>query len=60
MKRMCYIVEMNSALDGLFEQLDDYGFDYECEGLVPDYVEIWVDCYPSEIRDLENIFAPYV
>jgi len=60
MKRMCYIVKMNSALDGLFEQLDDYGFDYECEGLVPDYVEICVDCYSSEIRDLENIFAPYV
>ena len=27
MKRMCYIVEMNSALEGLFELLDDYGFD---------------------------------
>ena len=60
MKRMCYVVEMNSALEGLFELLDDYGFDYDCEGLVPDYVEIFVYCYPHEIRELENIFAPYV
>ena len=28
MERKCYIVEMNSALEGLFEQLNDYGFDY--------------------------------
>ena len=60
MKRNCYIVEMNSALEGLFEKLNDYGFDYECEGLVPNYVEICVDCYPSEIQELESIFAPYV
>jgi len=60
MKRMCYIVKMNSALEGLFERLNDYGFDYDCEDLVSDYVEIFVYCHPHEIRELENIFAPYV
>lgn len=62
MKRMCYIVEMNSALEGLFELLDDYGFDYECDEHwpAPAYMEIHVDCYPREIRELEEIFAPYV
>ena len=62
MKRNCYVVEMNSALEGLFEKLDDYGFDYECEEHwpAPGYMEIYVSYYPQEIRDLENIFAPYV
>ena len=63
MRRNCYVVEMNSALAGLFEQLDDHGFDYECEehrshGI--SYIEICVLYYPHEIQDLENIFAPYV
>lgn len=62
MNRNCYAVEMNSALESLFEQLDDYGFDYECEDHwpAPGYVEICVRYYPHEIQDLENIFAPYV
>lgn len=60
MKRMCYIVEMNSSLGGLFDLLDDYGFDYECDNSTPDYIEVCVDCYSHEIRELENIFAPYV
>lgn len=62
MKEVCYIVEINSSLDGLFEQLDDYGFDYECDKDWPraNYMEICVWYYPHEIKDLENIFAPYV
>lgn len=62
MERKCYIVEMNSALEGLFEQLNDYGFDYECDEHwpAPGYIEITVDCYPHEFPDLEDIFAPYV
>lgn len=62
MKTNCYIVEMNSALEGLFEQLDDYGFDYFWDDFspAPGFIEIYVDYYPHEIRDLENIFAPYV
>lgn len=62
MRSKCYIVEMNSALESLFEQLDDYGFDYECEEHwpAPGYMEICVWGYPYEIRELEIIFAPYV
>ena len=62
MKKNCYVVEMNSALEGLFEQLDDYGFDYFWDDFspAPGFIEIYVDYYPHEIRDLENIFAPYV
>ena len=58
-----YFVELNSSLDGLFEQLDDYGFDYDFESIYPvpeGYIEIHVYYYSHEIRDLENIFAPYV
>ena len=58
-----YFVELTSSLGGLIEQLDDYGFDYDFDALysVPEgYIEIHVYYYPQEIRDLENIFAPYV
>lgn len=62
MNRKCYIVEMNSSLDGLFEQLDDYGFNYECDEHwpAPGYIEISVWFHPYEAHDLENILAPYV
>ena len=62
MDRKGYIVEMNSALEGLFELLDDYGFDYECDEHwpAPGYIEIHIWYYPGEIRRLEDIFAPYV
>jgi len=62
MKRNCYVVEMNSALEGLFEDLNDCGFVYVCREHwpAPGYMEIYVWYYPYEIRDLENIFAPYV
>lgn len=63
MKENYYFVEMNSALGGLLELLDDYGFDYDFDALypVPDgYIEIHVWYYPHEIQELENIFAPYV
>lgn len=58
-----YIVEMNTALEGLLELLDDYGFDYDFDALYPvpeGYTEIHVWYYPSEIRIVEDIFAPYV
>ena len=62
MRRNCYVVEMNSALDGLFERLNDYGFDYHCEEHwpAPGYMEIYIDCYPHEIADLEEIMKWYV
>ena len=60
----CYNVEINSSLDGMYEQLDDYGFDYECEYIPtkdgPDYIEISIQCYPHEVKDLEDIMKWYV
>lgn len=58
-----YFVEMNTALEGLLELLDDYGFDYDFDALYPvpeGYIEIHVWYYPHEIQQLEDIFAPYV
>ena len=58
----CYAVYMSTDLESLFEELDDYGLDYECEKCIysPDYYEITVWCYPHEVADIEDIFAPYV
>lgn len=62
MTTQCYIVEMNSGNESMFESLDDYGFDYHCEEHwpAPGYMEIYIDCYPQEIQDLEDIMKWYV
>lgn len=60
MRENYYFVENNSSLDGLFELLNEYGFDYECDPAPDGYIEIHVWYYPDEIRELEDIFAPYV
>lgn len=62
MKNVCYIVEVTTALESLFDALNDYGFDYFCDEDVisPGMVEIFVQCYPHEVATIENIFAPYV
>ena len=58
----CYVVEFNSALEGLFDKLEECGFNWYNyrESSTPGYIEIGVWCYSFQIRDLENIFAPYV
>lgn len=59
-----YIVAVNSSLGGLLDELDDFGFDYEYEEIevspLPSYIVIKVWYYLHEIRELEDIFAPYV
>lgn len=59
---MCYVIEMNSATEDLFNALDDYGFDYWCDDsdVASGMIEIIVDYYPHEISVLDDIFAPYV
>lgn len=62
MEVKCYIVEFNSALGGLFEILEDHGFNsynYRLSSIFG-YVEIGIWCYPYQIQELEEIFAPYV
>ena len=62
MKTACFIVEMNSSNETMFEQLNDYGFDYYCDEHwpAPGYMEIYIDHYPHEIQELENIMKWYV
>lgn len=63
MQENYYIIELTSSLDGLLEQLNDYGFDYDFDALYPvpeGYIEIHVFYYPQEIQVLEEILAPYV
>lgn len=58
----CYIVEMNSSNETMFEQLNDYGFDYYCDEHwpAPGYMEIYIDCFSHEIPELEKIMKWYV
>lgn len=63
MIKKCYIVEISTALETLFEQLDDYGIDYECEEYMPapdEYLEVILDCVEGELVFVEHMFAPYV
>lgn len=62
MMTKCYAVEMSSENEAMFDALNDYGFDYHCEEHwpVPGYIEIYIDVYPNEIRDLEEIMKWYV
>ena len=62
MKTTCFIVEINSSNEIMFEQLNDYGFDYYCDEHwpVPGYMESYIDYYPHEIRELEEIMKWYL
>lgn len=62
MIKKCYIVEISTNLEPLFEFLNDYGIDYECDTLcgVPGYMEITLDCVEGELVFIERKFAPYV
>lgn len=62
MMTKCYIVEMNSSNETMFDALNDYGFDYHCDEHwpAPGYMEIYIDYYPTEIQNLEEIMKWYV
>lgn len=64
MSKKSYIVAINSSLGGLLDLLNDRGFNYKCEDIyispLPTYIAITVWCYPHEICEVEDIFAPYV
>ena len=63
MIKKCYVVEISTNLESLFEQLNDYGIDYECEEYLPapnDYLEVLLDCVEGELAFIERMFAPYV
>ena len=63
MIKKCYVVRISTQLETLFEQLDDYGIDYECEEYMPapdEYLEVILDCVEGELVFVERMFAPYV
>lgn len=62
MTTKCYIVEVTTNIENLFNDLNEYGFDYYCEEDNPTagYMEIYIDCYSDEVRDLEEIMKWYV
>ena len=58
----CYIVEISIENDFMFEQLDNYHFNYStfARCWCPGYMEIYIECPVSQIRYLENIMKWYV
>lgn len=62
MTTKCYFVELNSSLDALFEQLDDGGYDYECDkDCTPDgFIALYIYCYSCDLRAIEDIMQWYV
>jgi len=58
----CYIVEICSDNETMFEQLDEYGFDYWSDVCCSysNCIEIYIDCYPHEVTNLESIMKWYV
>ena len=62
MTTMCYIVDVTTNIERMFEELNEYGFDYYCEKdfLSMGCMEIYIYCYPDEICDLEEIMKWYV
>lgn len=47
MQENYYFVELDSFLEGLFEQLDDYGFDYYFDAIYP-VSNVYTAHYPYE------------
>ena len=58
----CYIVDICSDNEAMFDELNDAGFDYSCNThwRFIDQMELYVDVYPSEVKTLENIMRWYV
>ena len=63
MIKKCYVIKISTDLETLFERLDDYGIDYECDEYLPapdEYLEVMLDCVEGELIFVERMFAPYV
>ena len=60
MIKKCYIVEVSTELENLFNHLNDYGIDYYCDHLDDTSLIITLDCVEGELVFIENLFAPYV
>ena len=56
----CYIVELSTALEGLFDELHDANIPYNVTPFGISYVEVLCVVQEDEITMLQSIFAPYV
>lgn len=57
----CYIVEINSSLESMFEDLADAGFDYALKQVDNSHYEITFELYSiCEAREVMNIMKWYV
>lgn len=61
MESKCVIVELNSSLQGLFEQLDELGAEYVTRPSVfLGNLELMCVVEHEKMHELEDILAPYV
>ena len=56
----CYIVELSTQLEGLFEELKDANIPYHASPFGTSYLEVLCVVQEDEIAMLQTIFAPYV
>ena len=56
----CYIVELSTELEGLFDELHDAGIPYNATPFGISYLEVLCVVEEREIPMLQSIFAPYV
>lgn len=57
----CYVVEVNTSLETMFEDLGEAGFDYSTRMLDDNYMEIYFEVLNTyEIREIMEIMKWYV
>lgn len=57
----CYIVEINSSLETMYEELGDAGFDYSTCMIDDDHMEIYFEVLSiREIQEIMEIMKWYV
>lgn len=57
----CYIVEVNTSLETMYEDLDDAGFNYSTRMIDDNHVEIYFEVLNTrEIQEIRKIMKWYV
>lgn len=57
----CYIVEINSSLETMYEELGDAGFDYSIRMMDDNHMEIYFEVLSiREIQEIMEIMKWYV
>lgn len=57
----CYLVEINSSLETMYQELDEVGINYTVESCGDGYMEITFETFSiGEIQDVNEIMKWYV